>query len=287
MRSCLGPACDVAWLDPRPIDEDLGLAYAGYYTHGGAPRRRSGRLGRMDAVLYRKVSGIVGRMAGVDAERARSDVLYLDRRPPGVLLDVGCGDGEVMRRLERLGWRALGTDPDARAVDAARARGLDARRGHLEEVGLAEASVDAITMRHVVEHLPDPRGTLAECRRLLRPRGCLVLSTPNVRSLGHRLFGAAWRGLEPPRHLQLFSPRALGILALEAGFDRVEAFSSAAGAEYILDTSIALRRLRRGRPRHRRQLFRSSWVLQTIETLLRTPAREIGEEAVVIAHRDR
>ena len=45
-----------------------------------------------------------------------------------------------------------------------------------------------------------------------------MLVTPNVASLGHRLFQSAWRGLEPPRHLHLFAPQSMRTSLSQAGF---------------------------------------------------------------------
>src|SRR5690606_28791968 len=81
---------------------------------------------------------------------------------------------------------------------------------------------------------------LQSCNALLVHNGKMVLKTPNVDSFGHRLFGSSWRGLEPPRHLQLFSSEALAMVSKNAGFSSVT-FTSSAGAEYILTASHFLR----------------------------------------------
>src|SRR5262249_28606919 len=71
---------------------------------------------------------------------------------------------------------------------------------------------------HVIEHVHEPESLLRECHRILRPGGVLVAVTPNARSWCHRVFGEAWFGLEPPRHLVMFAPRPLQAAARRAGF---------------------------------------------------------------------
>jgi len=62
-----------------------------------------------------------------------------------------------------------------------------------------------------VEHVHDPLGFLVECHRILKSNGQIVLLTPNLKSIGHRLFSDAWFHLDPPRHLYLFSLQTLKI----------------------------------------------------------------------------
>ena len=120
--------------------------------------------------------------------------------------------------MRDLGWVVEGVDFDNKAVQAARERGLTIRSGSLESQHYPTARFDAVTLNHVVEHLPDALVTLSECHRILKPGGILVLYTPNSVSLGHAVFRSYWRGLEPPRHLQIFGPLSLGALLRQAGF---------------------------------------------------------------------
>ncbi len=103
----------------------------------------------------------------------------------------------------------------------ARQGGLDVRQGGIELLDGESESFDAITMNHVLEHLHDPTRVLRACHRLLKDGGQLWLSTPNIDSYGHRIFGKDWRGLEAPRHLVLFGPDSLNRALRDAGFGRI------------------------------------------------------------------
>ncbi len=96
-------------------------------------------------------------------------------------------------------------------------------------------------MIHVIEHLFDPIGTLKICRRLLKPGGRLLVVTPNAASLGHAAFKAAWRGLEVPRHLFLFSRESLEICLEQAGFRVTRLRTLAETARGIWCNSQAIR----------------------------------------------
>jgi SAM-dependent methyltransferase len=137
------------------------------------------------------------------------------------LLDVGCGNGAFLSKMRALGWRVHGLEPDPAAAKAARASGIDVVAGTLADTAWPEGSFDAVTMSSVIEHLHDPGDSLSICRRLLAPGGSLHIMTPNADALGAARFGPHWRGLETPRHLVLFNPRALSLLLERCRFDGV------------------------------------------------------------------
>ena len=112
-----------------------------------------------------------------------------------------------------------GVDFDARAIHRAKAKfGLELHVGDLKSAGFQGAYFDAITLSHVLEHVPDPIALLVEVRRLLRPGGRMIVTTPNPASLGHQLYRSHWFGLDAPRHLWLFTLSALQRLGTQAGF---------------------------------------------------------------------
>ena len=229
LRRCNAADCGLLWLDPMPIEEDLELAYQAYYTHEVAQKSSAHRVARL---LYRLATESVLALAGIPGERRRAEQMFLGDVIPGRLLDVGSGSGEFLSTMRKRGWAVMGVDVDPAAVRAARrAYGLEVHLGAVADLVAKGLQFDAITASHVIEHVRDPVGLLAQCRRLLRPGGRVVLRTPNARSHGLARYGAAWRGLEPPRHLHLFTAEALAACAARAGFAAADCFTSTAMAD--------------------------------------------------------
>jgi hypothetical protein len=78
--------------------------------------------------------------------------------------------------------------------------------------------------------------TLRTCGEILRDDGVLWIATPNLASTGHARYRRDWRGLEPPRHLVLFTPSAL-VHALERAGFRLVSFQRPASARWVYDAS--------------------------------------------------
>lgn len=149
---------------------------------------------------------------------AELEVMRIPASKTGRMLDVGCGGGVFLRRMRKAGWIVVGTEPDVKAAARLATREGFPVYGALEDlVRSGEQNFDVIVLSHVIEHLPDPTPTLAMLRTLLNAGGRLMLTTPNALSLGSRLFGATWRGLEPPRHFNVFSPDSLCQALSQAG----------------------------------------------------------------------
>ncbi len=298
------PGCGLVWVSPQPIPEELGKLYPTYQTHTAAksPWTRMSRLrnamkrGVLAAAFGYRQAGqpwaevAAGRCLswiGPVREIIGGGIMWLDASWRGRLLDVGCGNGQFLAEMRDLGWKVTGLDPDERAVRLAREeRGLEAYQGTLRDMKFPEQSFDVITLVHVIEHAHDPVGTLRECFRVLKAGGRLVVRTPNVASLGHRLFRAAWRGLEVPRHLHLFTPRTLLTCVQQAGFRDPHLWSTGRAARWTWASSRLLRRdgtLPGGAPQRRGlRVALEGWVFQAVEEGL-CLVQAVGEELALTA----
>jgi SAM-dependent methyltransferase len=144
----------------------------------------------------------------------------------------------ILRRMQSRGWTVRGVDVDRHAASAARQNhGFHVDIGELKDLAYPDGTHDAVTARHVIEHVRHPGEFMRECWRILKPGGRLVFVTPNVLSLGHRIFRDHWRGLEPPRHLFIYGARSLRALANQCGIQPTSIFSTAQGASYIFRSS--------------------------------------------------
>lgn len=134
------------------------------------------------------------------------------------VLDLGCGRGEFLELLKEHGLPGRGVDGNLPAVEAARARGLEATHGHLL-ASLREAgagSLGAVTAFQVAEHLPPAvlGETLRQAHRVLRAGGLLLLETVNPRSV----FGLVEVFHRDLTHERALHPDTLAFLAAAAGF---------------------------------------------------------------------
>jgi SAM-dependent methyltransferase len=177
------------------------------------------------------------------ADRARRQARMLaavlaGRTGPQQIVDVGCGDGAATHLVKRLDPRntVIGVDWSAAALTRARARGLLVVQGGVGVFGLPlpDSSADIVIMSELIEHLVDTDAAVDDARRVLRPDGVLLMSTPNLAAWFNRglvalgvqpvfsevsLRGIYGRpGHEVVGHLRLFTRRALVQFLTARGF---------------------------------------------------------------------
>lgn len=191
------------------------------------------------ARLYTR--GLLAAKARADAFLARLEPLTPGRRGAGDFLDLGCGTAPLLVAAAERGHRAVGVDIALRWLVLARKRlrehGLEAPLicACAEALPFAGASFERVGAESVLDQVRDQPAALAECRRVLRPGGRLLLSTPNRLSLGPDpqtgIWAGSWlpdravaaivrrQGGIPPRR-RLVSGRGLRRLLAAAGFER-------------------------------------------------------------------
>lgn len=194
----------MAW--PQPSEQVLEASYAESYAPFNARPGLAQRLGE--------------RLAQREANYLASLV-----EPSRAVVDIGCGTGRFLERLRRAGWRGtlagLEPAPDVAAA-AARRLGVPVQTGSIEDMDIDEGSMGTVVLRHVIEHLRDPREALRRVRRILEPRGFVYVATPDARALAATVFGRYWHGYDPPRHLFAFTRDGLRRLLAREGFEVVD-----------------------------------------------------------------
>lgn len=154
---------------------------------------------------------------------------HLDPNRHMQVLDIGAGAGGLMRQAATLGIRMIGLDIThdlnrlnqglnhcfAEAVDNA------VLTGDAHHLPFADSSIDLVLFQHSFLNMPDDRQVLRECRRVLKPRGQLIMHEvvlgPNA---GAMRFPVPWA--EDARHSHLLSQQVLAARLQEAGFGSIE-----------------------------------------------------------------
>lgn len=188
--------CGAGNTRPFATDDELDRFYPDEYGPHAGGSRIAGGLGRV--VSERELRG--------------GEAGAIALQPPGRLLDVGCGAGELGAWMIRRGWRVDGIEPSAAACERARARGVEARQGTLDSVELEPDAYDAVSFSHSLEHIGDPVAGLEKAKGALRRGGSVGISVPNFDSWARRRFGSEWFHLDLPRHRLHYTERSLRTL---------------------------------------------------------------------------
>lgn len=288
--------CPHLWLTPFPSQKEINQIYANYHTHQLKTKKTLlasfrekclkaflsefygyGYLGR-PKFLWRLL-GLFIRKIPFFYQRAILAINGVEGREKGKLLDVGCGHGAFLYQLGKLGWEVSGVEPDEVAAQIARKQfGLNIFCGPLEEAQLPASTFEAIVFRHSLEHIPFPLKVMEECWRILKPGGKVHIFTPNVESLGHSLFKFKWRGLEPPRHLHIYSLNSIISLLKKVGFTIEEAWTTSRYASfYFLESQ-----------KKKKSLLSKTiaFIFQLLETCLLILKPKKGEEIFIKAKKE-
>jgi len=140
--------------------------------------------------------------------------------PRGRLLDIGAASGIFVKIAKDAGYEAYGVEPSMWMSNFAKERyGITVFPGVVEDAKFDDNSFDVITMWDVLEHVPDPMGTLKEVKRILKPGGFLIVNYPCIDDPLAKIFGRKWWFLLSV-HLFYFTPATLSAYMERLGFER-------------------------------------------------------------------
>ncbi len=193
--------CDSLMILPRPSQKAIKKVYEDDYLH----KKLQPHTGVDSRVRYAKEY-----RPTVYAEYKLSlDDLKVQPRTVKSVLDFGCADGvflEFCKTYFAPKTELWGTDISESLLDEARQKGWQVVP--LTALSKLEKKFDLITLWDVIEHIPDPERVLRELKKLLTPKGLLVIQTPRFGSLAEQ-FGDTWPHLLPVQHLSVASKEGM------------------------------------------------------------------------------
>lgn len=189
--------CQAIRIHPMPTSKDISQFYDKKY-HANGPRPLLGAT-LVHGYEFLKCLHVIWKTRSIK---------------PKKILDVGCGNGEILRMFSMLGKFDLwGIDLELQKPP----KGVKIILDRFENVHLPPHSFDIIVLNNILEHVTEPNVFLDKCKSLLRKGGYIFGETPVANKFGQRFFGRYWFGFHFPRHTVLFSEEGLKGVASRSG----------------------------------------------------------------------
>lgn len=218
-RLCRCADCGHRYLeDTKFSDAQIQALYSDYY-----PRRS------MRPEDYRTEVERSGFSAWLEGARA-SAFRWVPRDVK--VLDIGCGFGQALGYHADRGCEVWGVESDENVRVIAELQGFNLRIGVFRPEDFPQEYFDVVTMDQVIEHARDPVSTLAGVRKVMKPGGMVIVSTPNAAGWGASVFGGRWINWHAPYHLHFFTRRSMRIAASRAGLE-VEPLGTVTSSEWL------------------------------------------------------
>ena len=207
-KLCKCESCGFVFTNPRPEPHQLGIYYKSedYISHSNTSKGIVNKIYLLvrNFTLTKKFNLVNG------------------YAKPKKLLDIGCATGMFLNVCKQKGVDVVGVEPDENAAQYARSTfGLDVQ----DEASLAkfdDNTFDAITMWHVLEHVPNLNQRVEEIKRLVKP-GCFIfIAVPNMASFDAQFYSDKWAAYDVPRHLYHFNNATMAKLLQKHGLTLVE-----------------------------------------------------------------
>jgi ubiquinone/menaquinone biosynthesis C-methylase UbiE len=195
--------CTLGITAPRPDTENIDRYYLSdeYISHSG------------------KAPGIVGNLYRTARKLTvtwKQKLVESFTPNTNNILDFGCGTGAFLSAMKAKGWTISGIEPSP--IARSKAENTLGISIHPSLHGLTQKEFSAITLWHVLEHVPDLDDTLTGFNALLEKGGALFVAVPNYQSPDAMRYKQFWAGFDVPRHLWHFSKQSMKQLLNKNGF---------------------------------------------------------------------
>jgi 2-polyprenyl-3-methyl-5-hydroxy-6-metoxy-1,4-benzoquinol methylase len=189
--------CSLRFTQDAPDENSIGPFYksADYISHTNTDK---GFINK----AYQKVRNYT-------LQQKASLIIDETKMATGSILDLGSGIGAFLDVMKTKGWQVKGIEPDEDARNLAKTLyGLNIEEPSVLNK-LQDASFDAITLWHVLEHVHQLHDYIEHLKRLLKPGGKLFIAVPNYQSRDAGIYRSHWAAYDVPRHLYHFSPKSI------------------------------------------------------------------------------
>jgi len=139
------------------------------------------------------------------------------------LLDIGAAGGSFLKVVkDDGGWGIHGVEPNRWMCECGKEKyGIDIKQGDIFSANYDREIFDVVTLWDVIEHTPDPKAVLKECRKLLNPSGIIVVNIPDISTWLVKAMGRKWPFWSSV-HLYYFTKKTMVQMLDEAGFDVIK-----------------------------------------------------------------
>lgn len=132
------------------------------------------------------------------------------------ILDVGCGDGNWLQRMESIGFRNL-CGIDKFVPENMVKSNCEFYKGEIFD--MEGKTFDLITLHHSFEHMQNPEAVLNKISSLLNDAGICIIRIPVMGNVAWKKYKINWYQIDAPRHLFLYTEKAMHLLCEKAGFE--------------------------------------------------------------------